>query len=125
MEERGKLEEFSLLGGPLHRLGRRLKLVRGETNTVALGLALGLVLWSVLVALAFFEGLGRQLFSLPVIGVHVRLLLVIPLFFVCETALDPRLTAFVRTIVSSRVVSGGAVVALESEIARIGRRKSC
>jgi hypothetical protein len=37
------LEKFSLLGGPLHRLGRRPGLVRGETNMVALGLALGLL----------------------------------------------------------------------------------
>jgi len=50
MEERGRLENFSLLGGPLHWLGRRLGLVRGETNTVALGLALGLLSWSILLA---------------------------------------------------------------------------
>jgi hypothetical protein len=88
MEERGRFEEFSLLGGPLHRLGRRVGLVRGGTNTVALGLALGLVLWTVLVALAFFEGVSQQLFSLSVIGGHVRLLVVIPLFFICESVLE-------------------------------------
>ncbi len=33
-------EPFSLIGGPLHQLGRRLGLVRG-TNTVAVGLVLG------------------------------------------------------------------------------------
>jgi hypothetical protein len=44
------LEKFSLLGGPLHRLGRRPGLVRGETNMVALGLALGLLSWSILLA---------------------------------------------------------------------------
>jgi hypothetical protein len=32
---------FTLLGGPLHNLGRRLGLVRHETNTVLLGLAIG------------------------------------------------------------------------------------
>jgi hypothetical protein len=56
MEERGRLEKFSLLGGPLHRLGRRLGLVRGETNTVAVGLALGLLSWSILLALGVHWG---------------------------------------------------------------------
>jgi len=44
MEEPGRFERFSLLGGPLHGLGCRLGLVRGGTNTVALGLALGMPL---------------------------------------------------------------------------------
>jgi len=38
---------FSFLGGPLYRFGRRVGLVRGETNTVPLGLALGGGLWIV------------------------------------------------------------------------------
>ena len=41
MDEEGRSEEFSLLGGPLHRLGVRLGLVRGGTNSLPLGLALG------------------------------------------------------------------------------------
>jgi len=56
MEEPGRLEKYSLLGGPLHRLGQRLGLVREETNTVALGLALGLLSWSILLALAAIGG---------------------------------------------------------------------
>lgn len=123
MEDRGRFEEFSLLGGPLHRLGRRLGLVRGGTNTVALGLAIGLLLWSVLLALAFFEGVGYLVFSLSVIGAHVRLLVVIPLFFLCESWVDPRLAAFVHMIVRSGVVPRNALPALESEVARIGRWK--
>jgi len=101
MEERGRLEKFSLLGGPLHRLGRRLGLVRGETNTVALGLALGLLSWSILLALASIGGVSDKLFSLSAIAVDVRLLVVIPLFFLCESSLDPRLRDFVSTIVRS------------------------
>ena len=112
MEARGNFEEFSLLGGPLHRLGIRLGLVRGGTNTVALGLALGLFLWSVLLAFAFFEGVSDKLFSLSVIGGHVRLLLVIPLFFLCESLLDTRLRVFVSVIVRSGVVPKNALPAL-------------
>jgi len=123
MEERGGSEGFSLLGGPLHRLGCRLGLVRGGTNTVALGLALGALLWTVLVALALIEGVSHRLFSLSAIGAHVRLLVVIPLFFLCESGLDPRLTTFVSTIVRAGVVPRDGLPILESEIARIARWK--
>ena len=115
--ELGQLEKFSLLGGPLHRLGQRLGLVRGETHTVALGLALGLLSWSILLALALLEGITDRLFSLSAIAGDVRLLVVIPLFFWCETELDPRLRDFVSTIVRSGVVPSKALPALKSEIA--------
>ena len=117
MQERGRLEKFSLLGGPLHRLGRRLGLVRQETNTFALGLALGLLSWSILWALASIRGTSDVLFSLSAIAVDVRLLVVIPLFFLCESTLDPRFRDFVSTIVRSGVVPSHALPALESEIA--------
>jgi hypothetical protein len=123
MEEPGRIEKFSLLGGPLHRLGQQLGLVREETNTVALGLALGLLSWSILLALAAIESVSDRLFSLSAIAADVRLLVAIPLFFLCETSLDPRLSDFVRTIVRSGVVPGNALPALESEIARTCRWK--
>jgi hypothetical protein len=47
----------------------------------------------------------------------------IPLLFVCEAFLDPRLTAFVHVIVRSQVVPLTARTALELEIARIARWK--
>jgi len=123
MEESGKSENFSLLGGPLHRLGGRLGLVRDDTHTLRLGLALGVMPWLILMALALVEGAGQQLFSPSVIGVHARLLLAIPLFFLCETLLAPRLDVFVRTIVRSEVVPPHARPALDAEIARIHRWK--
>ncbi|MCK7478404.1 MAG: hypothetical protein M0C28_14150 [Candidatus Moduliflexus flocculans] len=64
MEARNSFEEFSLLGGPLYRLGQRMHLFRGVTDTVMQGLALGVLLWGVLVALAFFAGVSDRLFSL-------------------------------------------------------------
>lgn len=123
MDERGRPENFSLLGGPLHRFGSRSGLVRGGTNTIALGLALGLLPWSILLVLASIEGSVRELFSVSVIAGNVRLLVVIPLFFWCETSLDPRLREFVGTIVRSGVVPRNELPALESEIARIDRWK--
>jgi hypothetical protein len=74
-----------------------------------------------LVALALVEGLGHVLFSIDAIGTHVRLLVAIPLFFVCEAFIDPRFAAFVREIVRSEIVPATARPALASEIARIAR----
>jgi len=121
MEKREGLVDFSLLGGPLHRLGCRLGLVRDGTNTTALGLVLGAVPWIVLVALALVEGFGHVLFSIQAIGGHVRLLVAIPLLFVCEAFIGPRFTAFVRDIVRWQVVPATAGPALEREIERIAR----
>jgi hypothetical protein len=123
MEKREGIADFSLLGGPLYRLGCRLGLVRDSTNTIALGLVLGAFPWIVLLALALVEGLGHVLFSIVLIGRHVRLLVVIPLLFVCEAFIDPRFTAFVHEIVRSQVVPAPARPALEAEIARITRWK--
>ena len=123
MEEREELADFSLLGGPLYGLGCRLGLVHGRTDTIALGLVLGAFLWIVLLALALVEGFGHVLFSMEAIGGHVRLLVVIPLLFVCEAFIDPRFTAFVHVIVRSQVVPVTTRPALESEIARIARWK--
>lgn len=123
MEADKRLEEFSLLGGPLHWLGCRLRLVRGEANTILLGLALGGSAWIILVALAFIEGIGVQMFSLSLIAGHVRLLVLIPLLFVAETWLTPRTTMFISTIVRSGIVPKNALPAMRDEIARIGRLK--
>lgn len=123
MKKRKGLEDFSLLGGPLYQLGCRLGLVRGGTNTVALGLILGAFPWIVLLALALVEGLGNVLFSIEAIGRHVRLLVAIPLLFVCEAFIDPRFKAFVHGIVRSQIVPATVRPALESEIARITRWK--
>ena len=123
MNELQTFEKFSLLGGPLYRLGLRLGLVRKGTNTVPLGLALSLLSWSILLALAVIGGVSDRLFSLSAIAGDIRLLVVIPLFFLCETSLDPRLSAFVATIVRSGVVPSNALPALEAEIARTVRWK--
>jgi len=122
--ERGTFEEFSLLGGPLHRLGERLRLVRGGTNTVVLGLALGASLWVVLLLLTVLEGAADRVFSLTAIAAHVRLLVAIPLFFFCEALVDPRMARFVSTLVQSQVVPPSALPRLEAEIARTTRWKN-
>lgn len=123
MKADDNIPELSLLGGPLHWLGSRMGLVRGGTDTVLLGVTLGLLGWGVLMLLALPQGLGHTVFSLSAIGVHARLLVAIPLFFVCETQVAPRMVEFVRNIVRSEVVSSSSLPALESGIAGIARLK--
>jgi len=123
MEKTEDLPNFSLLGGPLHRLGRLLGLVRDGTNTIAIGLVLGMCLWLVLVVLALVERLGHVLFSIEAVGAHVRLLAAIPLLFLCETMIDPRFATFVRRMMRLRVVRASARPELEVEIARVARWK--
>jgi hypothetical protein len=113
--------EYSLFGGPLHQLADRLGLARGSVNDVRFGLAIGAVLWVVLAALAAAQGLGGDLLSLNVLSVHVRLLLVVPLYFAGEAAVDPRMREFSQTLVRSGVVPASAVGALRTEIARAAR----
>jgi hypothetical protein len=114
-------EAFSLLGGPLHQLGRRLGLVRRDRTTVLMGLALGPGLWLVIVAVTLAEGVTDRLFSMSVVGGHARLLVVVPLFFICESWVDPRMAAFADTIRRTGVVPPGARPALDAEVARTRR----
>jgi len=123
MKEDDKIQEFSLFGGLLQWLGCRLGLVREKTNTFWLGVALGLLAWGVLMLLGLLQGVGHKMFSLAVIGVHVRLLVAIPLFFLCETWVIPRMAEFVRNIVSSGMVPETELPALASDIRRVGRIK--
>lgn len=123
MEKTTEVGEFSLFGGPLHRLGVRMGLVRRGTNSAALGLALGAFLWTVLVVLAAVEGNAHRLFSVSHIGGHVRLLVVIPLFFMCEAWVGPMMRRFVSGAVQKRIVTGLALPALSAEIKRAARWK--
>jgi hypothetical protein len=116
-----KIEAFSLLGGPLHSLGVRLGLVLQKTNTLRLGFALGFTTWLVLIILTLIEGNGSRIFTLALIAGHVRLLVVIPLFFLCEAMVDPRMTAFIKMIVASNVIPQQSVSPLKSELSRISR----
>ncbi len=116
------MPEFTLFGGPLQRLGRRLGLVRG-TNTFRLGIALGLTAWGVLAALPLLQGFGGKVFSLSVIGIHARFLIAIPLFFLCETWVAPRMAEFVRDLVGAGLVPESERSALDAAIRRVGRLK--
>jgi len=123
MEKTSEVNEFSLFGGPLHRLGVRVGLVQRGTNTIAFGVVLGAFFWTVLVALAVIEGNAHRLFSVSHIGAHVRLLVVIPLFFMCEAWVDPMMNGLVSGMVRKQIVTGSALPALSVEISHAARWK--
>ena len=83
--------------------------------------SIGLFLWVVLVALALVGGAVESLFSLKLIGAHVRLLVVIPLMLVSETVLSPRMAAFARSLVRRGTVPENQVALLDSIVARVCR----
>ena len=123
MEEPGNFDEFSLLGGPLHRLGTALgSRPRGNEHGCA-GPVSGFAPVVDLADVSAHRRRHRQAVFALGDRRDIRLLLVIPLLFLCETSLDPRLRDFVTTLVHSGVVPGNALPALNFEIARTGRWK--
>jgi hypothetical protein len=61
------------------------------------------------------------MFALDMIGIHVRFLVAIPLFFLCETWVAPPMDRFVRDLVSSGVVPASGRPSLAAVIRRVGR----
>ena len=116
-----KVSDFSLLGGPLHRIGCILGLIRGGINSVPLGLAIGGVLWTVALVLTLIEGTSGQFFSWAALGGHVRILVAIPLFFMSEAPLDARMATFVQGLVRTKIVPEASLADLQSVIERSAR----
>jgi hypothetical protein len=98
-------------------------LVRAGTNTFRLGLVLAGLAWGVLVLLSLLQGTTRGVFSLALIAGHVRLLVAIPLFFLGETLVVPRMTRFVGNILDSGLVPETEKPVLAADIRHLGRMK--
>lgn len=110
--------DFSLQGGPLYRLGAWFGLAR-HANVAALGFALGWLPWFILVTLAAAQGEFVKLMSISVLGGHVRLLVVIPLMFLCETTIDIHVREFVEMLVRTGVAPRRSLPELTREILRL------
>jgi hypothetical protein len=113
-----------LAGGPLQRFARQLGLIGGDSNSVPLGLVLGGSLWLVLLLFSWIDRVLDALFSLPAIGVHVRLLVALPLLFVAETLVAPCVATFIETLVRSGVVPPRTQPALHADLASTRRLAS-
>lgn len=90
-------------------------------------MALALLTWGPLLVLSAAEGLaaggGVTVPFLASIGTHARFLVALPLFFVAEASVDPRLRHFVCQVVESRLVSPEGVSSLESAARSVSRRR--
>jgi hypothetical protein len=94
-------------GGPLYGLGRRSGLPAGARGLVGLGLGLAAFAWIPLPVLAALEGHltgGVEVPFTHALGTHIRLLAVIPLYFLAEAGFDLRARQALRVLVESEVV---------------------
>jgi hypothetical protein len=124
MNDKNVVPEFTVFGGPLNMLGKRLGLLRNGTNSIRMGLVLGLLTWIILMVLSLLNGSIQKVFTITFLAGHVRYLVVIPLFFVCETWVAPRMAEFVRNILNSGLVIESEQPLLDSVICQIKRIKN-
>jgi hypothetical protein len=93
--------DFSLCrGGPTFELARRLRL-----GQVGFGLALASVAWMPLLVLSLMDGAAASIPFFRSVGVHTRLLIAIPCFFLAEVAIDNRLRLFIAHLLESDLVA--------------------
>lgn len=110
-------------GGPLYTLGRRVGLPAGGRGLIRLGLILAALAWIPLAVLAAVEGHVTGGVTVPFInalGTHVRLLVLIPLYFLAEAGFDLRAGQALRALVESQVVPASQRPALASVLRRAG-----
>jgi hypothetical protein len=70
-----------------------------------LGPAFGWAPWLLITGLALIEGVADRMFSMALVAAHARLLIVIPLIFISESWVTPRMSACVATIARYGAVS--------------------
>jgi hypothetical protein len=121
LDATGDPPEFSLVqGGPVYDLTRRLRVFGRPVGQVGLGVGIALVAWVPLLGFAVLEGQrhgqGTTVSFLESINTHVRFLIAIPVAFVAELWIDPRLRQFVQGLVATRVVPRSEVPALERAV---------
>lgn len=116
------LPEFSLVaGGPLYRLARRAALVGDERDLARLGLVFAAITWLPLFVLASAEGALLGAITVPFalnLGTHVRFLVAVPLMFVAEAWVGPRLTHLLHAVLASRLVTPADVPRLDAAVRR-------
>jgi hypothetical protein len=123
-----KVEEtiagFSVFGGPLHQIGTRLGLIRKNNNSLMLGFVFGYGVWIILFLLALVNGRTENFFSMSLLAGHVRFLVAIPLFFVCESLMTSKMSTFVGYLVESGLVPEKEVPKLSEVIKKVNRLKN-
>jgi hypothetical protein len=113
--------EFSLVqGGPVYGLTRRLRAFGRPIGQVGLGAGIALVAWVPLLGFTLLEsprpGEGTTVSFLESINTHVRFLIAIPVAFLAELWIDPRLRQFVQGLVTTRLVPRSELPSLEQAV---------
>jgi hypothetical protein len=111
-------------GGPLHAAGRRGGLPAGPRGLSGLGLVLAAIAWIPLAALAAVDGHLTGGSAVPfshALGSHVRLLVLIPLYFLAEAGFDLRVREVLSALVESHVVPASQRPALAAALRRVCR----
>ena len=117
--------EVSLVqGGPLHALGRRGGLPAGSRGLIGLGFVIAALAWLPLAVLSALAGDLTGGSAVPfshALGTHVRLLALIPLYFLAEAGFDLRAGQVLRALVESQVVPASQRPALAAALRRACR----
>lgn len=117
-------EEFQLAGGPLYWIGNRFHLVRNKTDVIRFGCMVSFCIWAFQILLSIFDGYAGRIFSFSMISFHVSFLLAIPLFFICESAVAPRISIFIRDLINSRIIPENSIPSIRYTIRSIRCLKS-
>ena len=116
---------FSLMqGGLLHRVGRSLGAPSGLRGLIYVGLGLAVLTWLPLLVFSIAAGTiadGRTVPFFAGIGVHVRLLVGIPLFFLAEAAFDLRVGHVLGALVDTHLVPDRNRSRFDALLASAGR----
>ena len=113
-------------GGPAYRLMQRIGLIRGEAPSVERRIIAFLaVTWVPLLILAWWEGLAvgptpRQSLLLD-FAAFARFLVAVPLVFIAEVVIGPRVTVAGLHFVRAGLVTPGDYPAFEQAIRRLAR----
>jgi hypothetical protein len=123
MTKEGAFARFSLLGGPFHDLASRAfaRFGIGRSGGGGFALGLGFVLWLVLALLAVTEGSQASVFSLETAGIHVRLLVALPLVLVCLELFDRAVRDACHALIKGGIIAAGAVEDLDRTAYRLVR----
>jgi hypothetical protein len=124
----GDPPQFSLVqGGPVYGL-TRLRVFGRPLGQLGLGVGIALVAWLPLLGFSLVEGRGSgegtTVSFLESINTHVRFLVAIPLSFVAELWIDPRLRQFVQGLVTMGLVPRSEVPSLERAVRLTHRLRS-
>lgn len=93
----------------------------GGSRAPAVGAALSVVLWLILAVLAAVEGYADKFLSLQAMGIHARMLVAVPLIFLCQASFDQAVRDALAAFVNLGIIAEESRSALDKEAQRLVR----